>query len=100
MDEGLAVIIAAILAIAGIFYTSRQQRKMLRKQHTFQVIEKLSGWTELDACNTHAAKLAKCGKMPSLGNDLIVRTARNSTSYSTTMRCWPLPSSAATSMKI
>lgn len=66
MDQGYAVIIAAMMAIAGIFYTSRQQRKMLRKQHTFKVIEKLSGWDQLDACNTHAGKLAKRGKMPSL----------------------------------
>lgn len=48
MDQGLAVITAAILAIAGIFYTSRQQRKVARKQHTYQVLDKLNDWADFD----------------------------------------------------
>lgn len=69
MDEGLAIIIAALMAILGIFYTSRQQRKMVRKQHTFQVIDKLTGWQELDKNVEFAAGLLKAGKVPTLCND-------------------------------
>lgn len=54
------------MAIAGIFYTSRQQRKLLRKQHTFQVIDRLNGWAELEDCVNHAVALIKKGRIPSL----------------------------------
>lgn len=69
MDEGLSIIVAAAMAILGIFYTSRQQRKLLRKQHTFQIIDRLNGWKELEDCVEHAAKLIKAGKVPCLGVD-------------------------------
>jgi hypothetical protein len=70
MDEGLAVIVAAILAILGIFYASRQQRKMLRKQHTFQVIEKLNASKELDGHVEFAARLVQSGKVPRLCDEV------------------------------
>jgi hypothetical protein len=70
LDEGIAVILAAVMAILGIFYTARLQRKMLRKQHTFQVIDKLNGWKELDECADFAAKLIRAGKVPTLCDDI------------------------------
>ncbi|MFL6857669.1 MAG: DUF4760 domain-containing protein [Allosphingosinicella sp.] len=69
MDEGIAVIIAAILAILGIFYASRQQRKMLRKQHTYQVIEKLNDWPVFDQNLDFASSLIKADKVPRLCRD-------------------------------
>jgi hypothetical protein len=54
------------MAILGIFYTSRQQRKLLRKQHTYQVIEKLNDWKEFDANLDFASRLIKAGKIPRL----------------------------------
>lgn len=66
MDEGIAVIVAAIMAILGIFYSGRQQRKMLRKQHTFQVIEKLNGSKELDKHVDYASKMLKTNTVPRL----------------------------------
>jgi Domain of unknown function (DUF4760) len=61
MNEGLAIIVAAILAILGIFYTSRQQRKLLRKQHTYQVLDKLNDWGEFQENYDFAASLIKSG---------------------------------------
>lgn len=66
MDEGIAVIIAACLAILGIMYASRQQRKMLRKQHTYQVIEKLNDWKDFDERMDFASGLIRAGKVPTL----------------------------------
>lgn len=68
-DEGWAVILAAVFAILGIFYTSRQQRKMLRKQHTFQVLDKLNDWKEFDRCLDKAARMARDGRIPSISRD-------------------------------
>lgn len=66
LDEGFAVIIAAILAILGILYSSRQQRKLLRKQHTFQIIDKLNGWSELEECVSLAARLRRDVRIPTI----------------------------------
>ena len=64
IEEGLAIIIAAVLAIAGIVYTARQQRRMLRKQHTYQVLDKLNDWKEYEDNLDFAASLIKEGKVP------------------------------------
>ncbi|HEX8579698.1 MAG TPA: DUF4760 domain-containing protein [Allosphingosinicella sp.] len=66
MDEGISVIIAAVLAILGIFYASRQQRKMLRKQHTYQVLEKLNDWSDFEKNLDFASSLIRAGKVPRL----------------------------------
>ncbi len=38
MDTGLAILISTIMATAGWFYTSRQQRQIDRRQHTYRII--------------------------------------------------------------
>lgn len=69
MDQGIAVIIAAAVAILGIFYTARQQRKMLRKQHTFQVIDRLNDWEAMDWHVDFAAGLIRRGAIPQICNE-------------------------------
>jgi hypothetical protein len=69
MDEGWAVIIAAAMAIVGILYSSRQQRKLLRKQHTYAVLDKMNDWKKLDDDLEFASKLIKAGQVPRLCDD-------------------------------
>jgi hypothetical protein len=59
MDEGVAVLIAAFLAIGGVFLNSRQQRMLLRKQHTHAVLDKMNYWKEFDEGLEFAHSLSK-----------------------------------------
>jgi len=64
MDEGIAVLIAAAMAILGILYSSRQQRKLLRKQHTYQVLDKMNDWPKFEADLDFASALIKEKRIP------------------------------------
>jgi hypothetical protein len=68
MDEGLAIIAAAVMAILGIFYTSRQQRKLTRKQHTYHLIERMDESAALDRELEFARSLIDDGKIPRFGD--------------------------------
>src|SRR3712207_5886170 len=68
-DEGWAVIIAAFMAIAGILYSSKESRKALRKQHTYNVLDKMNDWDKLDEAYDKARAMMNEGKVPSRCKD-------------------------------
>lgn len=65
MDQPQAILTAATMAILGILYTARQQRKAIRKQHTYGVLDKLNDWEKFDTNYDYARKLMKAGEVPS-----------------------------------
>lgn len=48
LDRGWSIICAAIIAILGLMYTARQERRRLRREHTHRVLDKLNDWQSLD----------------------------------------------------
>lgn len=68
MDEGIAIIVAAAAAIAGIFLTSRQQRRLYRREHTHKVLDKLYDWSDFNKNWTSAVSFLSRGEPLSLSD--------------------------------
>ncbi|MGQ7830530.1 DUF4760 domain-containing protein [Altererythrobacter sp. Z27] len=66
MDQGVAILISAVIAVTSLFITGTFNRRLMRKQHTYQVLEKLNPSERFDEAVSKAAKLISDGRMPRL----------------------------------
>lgn len=66
MDEGYAIILASVMAICGIFITSSLQRSLLRKQHTYDVLDKMNAWDDLEKNIKALSQMVKSQSIPSI----------------------------------
>lgn len=64
MDQGVAILITAFVAVVSIFLTGTFNRRLMRKQHTYRVLERMNPWKRFDKAVSRAAKLISDGKMP------------------------------------
>lgn len=66
MDQGIAILITAAVAVFSLFATSAFSRRLLRKQHTYRVLEKMNDWDRFDEALSGASKLIHHDLIPRL----------------------------------
>jgi hypothetical protein len=48
VDQGVAILITAVVAGVSIFVTGTFNRRLMRKQHTYRVLERMNPWKRFD----------------------------------------------------
>ena len=66
VDQGIAILVTAFVAVVSIFLTGLFNRRLARKQHTYRVLEKMNDWERFDAAFLKASNLIQARKIPSL----------------------------------
>jgi hypothetical protein len=66
VDQGIAILITAVVAGSSIFVTGTFNRRLMRKQHTYRVLERMNPWKRFDKAVGRAAKLIAAGRIPNV----------------------------------
>lgn len=66
MDQGVAILVTAVAAVISILISGTFNRRLMRKQHTYRVLERMNPWKRFDRAVSEASKLIKAGRIPDI----------------------------------
>ena len=66
VDQGIAILVTAIVAVTSIFLTGVFNRRLARKQHTYRILEKMNDWERFDQAFLRAAKIIQARRIPKM----------------------------------